>query len=487
MFGTNSNGLKGKIDSLNNALKQFGRPSFVTVQETKLRSNNFKIPGYQVYQKNRIGLGGGILTAIDENIGSVLVSSTESEILVVQTKIGDFDLRVINAYGPQELDSERENVYQFWRDLEKEVILVKNSNCKILIQMDANAKVGCEIIQNDPNARSNNGGLLLALVERQNLSILNASDLCVGVITRHRKTITGEEKSVIDYIIVCDILLNYLEQMLIDESRTHVLTKYGKTSKTESDHNILYAKFAITYYSRVAKTKREIFNFRNEGCQKKFFEVTDNTNKLSSCFQSEFNFEKQSSNFFKTLNGTFQQCFKKIRITDKTQKKKQCSDEISVYLELKSKLQCLTKDAKSDTGRLFIEKHIQDLDQKIMKLSATKNARIINDHLSQFQTPEGSFSQTGLWKVKRKLLPRKTDPPMAKKDAEGNLITGTEALKNLYIQTYSDRLKHQEMKEEFLEIYQLKTLLWNERTKSIKKVKSEPWTRLGESHKNPEK
>ena len=43
------------------------------------------------------------------------------------------------------------------------------------------------------------------------------------------------------------------------------------------------------------------------------------------------------------------------------------------------------------------------------------------------------------------------------------------------------------MKEEFLEIYQLKTLLWNERTKSIKKVKSEPWTRLGESHKNPEK
>ena len=113
-------------------------------------SQIFKIPGYQVYQKNRIGLGGGILTAIDENIGSVLVSSTESEILVVQTKIGGLDLRVINAYGPQELDSEKENVYQFWRDLKKEVILAKSSNCKILIQMDANAKVGCEIIRNDP-------------------------------------------------------------------------------------------------------------------------------------------------------------------------------------------------------------------------------------------------------------------------------------------------------------------------------------------------
>ena len=66
-----------------------------------MRSNNFKIPGYQDYQKNRTGLGGGILTAVDENIGSVLVSSTESEILVIQTKVGDL---VINTYGPQELE-----------------------------------------------------------------------------------------------------------------------------------------------------------------------------------------------------------------------------------------------------------------------------------------------------------------------------------------------------------------------------------------------
>ena len=50
----------------------------MTIQETKLRGNNFKIAGYQVYQMNRIGLGGGILTAVDENIGSVLVTSTDS-------------------------------------------------------------------------------------------------------------------------------------------------------------------------------------------------------------------------------------------------------------------------------------------------------------------------------------------------------------------------------------------------------------------------
>ena len=159
-------------------------------------------------ETNINGLGGGILTAVDENIGCVLVSSTESEILVVHSKLGDFDLRIINAYGPQEIEADKDKLFQFWRDLEKEVILAKESNCRVIVQMDANAKVGCEIIRNDPCNQSQNGALLLSLIERQNLSILNSNDLCEGVITRHRKTVTGEEKSVIDYILVCDFLLN---------------------------------------------------------------------------------------------------------------------------------------------------------------------------------------------------------------------------------------------------------------------------------------
>ena len=69
-------------------------------------------------------------------------------------------------------------------------------------------------------------------------------------------------------------------------------------------------------------------------------------------------------------------------------------------------------------------------------------------------------------------MPRQIDPPMAKKDSSGNLITGPEALKKLYIKTYVDRLKHEEMKTDFQEIYELKTLLWSERLKSIKLNKS---------------
>ena len=163
--------------------------------------------------------------------------------------------------------------------------------------MDANAKVGCDIIKSDPHKLSSNGQLLLELIERQKLSILNANDLCEGVITRHRKTILVEEKSVIDYIIVCDFLLEHFQRMIIDDERNYVLTKYNKLSKSESDHNLLFARFGITYAREAIRTKREIFNFKNTECQKSFFEVTDNSNKLSSCFQKDLSFEIQSKKF----------------------------------------------------------------------------------------------------------------------------------------------------------------------------------------------
>ena len=51
-----------------------------------------------------------------------------------------------------------------------------------------------------------------------------------------------------------------------------------------------------------------------------------------------------------------------------------------------------------------------------------------------------------MWKLKSKLLPRPSDPPMAKKDAGGNLITAPLPLKKLYVETYRKRLEARPMK-----------------------------------------
>ena len=85
-MGSNANGIKGKMDSLKSAIRVYNRPSAITIQETKLRSKHLNIPGYQVFLKNGEGLGGGLMTAVDENLSPVLISSPESDILVVQSK-----------------------------------------------------------------------------------------------------------------------------------------------------------------------------------------------------------------------------------------------------------------------------------------------------------------------------------------------------------------------------------------------------------------
>ena len=66
---------------------------------------------------------------------------------------------------------------------------------------------------------------------------------------------------------------------------------------------------------------------------------------------------------------------------------------------------------------------------------------------------DGKFSQGGFWKLKRKLIPRSTDPPSAKLDDKGNLITSSAALKSLYSKTYKERLRQRDMRAEYMDIY----------------------------------
>ena len=65
---------------------------------------------------------------------------------------------------------------------------------------------------------------------------------------------------------------------------------------------------------------------------------------------------------------------------------------------------------------------------------------MLKEHTCTLDT--GGFDQTGFWKFKQRLCPRQTDPPMAKRDNRGNLVTASKSLKKLYIQTYTARLQH---------------------------------------------
>ena len=305
ILGNNCAGLKAKTKSLNQAIKAYNFPSCVTLQETKMRKMGLiKLNDYQIFEKIRPGLGGGLLTAIKETLNPVLISriSESAEILVVQCQVNEMKVRILNGYGPQD-DDHIITRQDFWMTLEQEVVAAKESNCAVLIQLDANAKVGNSIISLDPNNMSENGRLLLNILERENLHLLNSSPLCTGVITRQRITKQSVEKSVIDYMITCDRLFVYLEQMSIDEEQHFSLVKYasmkGRPKVVKSDHNLLFTKFSIQYQNVIARDQRkELFNLKNVECQKMFSLVTENNHKLRKCFQSNKPFPEQCNTFF---------------------------------------------------------------------------------------------------------------------------------------------------------------------------------------------
>ena len=134
---------------------------------------------------------------MDEDLNPVLVThcKDDTEILVVEADIGV--KRIINGYGPQE-DDDIQDVLSFWQEFEMEVIKAKDDDCFILIEMDANAKVGDKVIKNDPHLMSNNGKIMMDIMDRQNLVIANALESCKGMITREKVFETKTEKSVID-------------------------------------------------------------------------------------------------------------------------------------------------------------------------------------------------------------------------------------------------------------------------------------------------
>ena len=90
-----------------------------------------------------------------------------------------------------------------------------------------------------------------------------------------------------------------------------------------------------------------------------------------------------------------------------------------------------------------------------MKKVAGKNANLVRENVGSITKSGGACCQLGMWRLKSKLIPRELDPPMAKLDDHGNLITAPKALRQLYLDIYTDRLIHRTIKADYVESYEV--------------------------------
>lgn len=345
--------------------------------------------------------------------------------------------------------------------------------------MDANAKIGKSQIKGDPHESTANGKLLCELAKRQNLVIANSLDLCRGVITRERITKDRIERSVIDYILMSRQLVQSLTEMLIDDERVHTLHRYVANKnkskrKILSDHNLLFSKFGLLFNRKARKIRKEVFQYKNEERKKTFKEKTSTESILSSSFTTTGIFSVNANIFFRNLKKTIQSCFKKIRI--KTGRTKILGQtELQAKLKSKAEMKIFLKNNKCNIAKNIVENNLDTLETYLEENCAQQTAMIIKEQINEMKSEKGKLTHRGMWKIKRKLFPDSTDPPIAKIDFHGNLITSTEALENLYVETYKHHLRQREIEPKYEDIFLMKTELWERRLIKLKTNKTSEW------------
>ena len=184
------------------------------------------------------------------------------------------------------------------------------------MEMDANAKLGPNIVKGDPKEQTNNGKLLLDVVKENDLTIVNGTNLCEDVITRSRKTVNNTEESVLDYFIVCSNFLKLIKKMKVDEEQIYSLSSYSKRNGDlkvkKSDHNILYLEIDRKWKTFLKNTREEIFNYNDDEGFKKFISLTNQNQDLLNCFNDENeDIDISAKKWLKTVNHLIRQSFRK--------------------------------------------------------------------------------------------------------------------------------------------------------------------------------
>ena len=454
-------------------------PHIVVIQETKSkRKGKVELKGYRIFELIRGDNGGGIMIACISSLQSTLIyeGDCECEVLVVEIKMNHENIRIIAGYGPQECAPivVRE---KYRSTVEEQVVRSFLAGCMVLVAEDSNAKLGPTLVPNDPNPMSENGKLLAGMISRQNLTIANTSTKCRGgPITRMRLVNGKVEKSCIDFILICQNLANFLNDVTIDSDGLFTLTKYtstkGNPSVVKSDHYTLISKFEVNWTDNKPK-RNEHFKLRDENGLNKFESLTTTSSNLRSCFHKGLSLENACAKWYNEIDKILHQCFKKVRVTNVPPKK---SIDYEIYIALSQIKQIKELYAtchEMNKSTLKIELRYEE--QKVALLQGNKCKKIINENMSHL-LKDGSFSFNDAWKLKKKMFPMCRDAPFAVYDTNENLVTDYAGILNVMKVEFTFRLRNRIINKEYEELKELKEYLCSLRLQISKSANYEKWT-----------
>ena len=149
IVSTNAASLRSKLKSFRSELKR-SKAAVFTLQETHYATKGkVNITDFEVFEAIRKGKQkGGTMVGVHKALRPVLITELNDpfELVVVEIKAGNREIRIMSGYGPQESWS-TEQKEPFFQALEEEIIKTDLAGKSVVIEADFNSKLGAELSQ----------------------------------------------------------------------------------------------------------------------------------------------------------------------------------------------------------------------------------------------------------------------------------------------------------------------------------------------------
>ena len=403
----------------------------------------------------------------------ILVSEAEDDIDAITININTKNISIActSAYGPQ-TSALVETKTKFWKYLNHAAKDARNAGTGFILQGDLNATLGATIIPGDPNPQNENGRLFEQFLLQNKLTVVNSLSLCKGVITRIRMLVSGKlETSSIDFYVVCERVLAFVSEMLIDSDKKHIATNFTKVKKggqaTDTDHYTQILKVKLEICPNPQK-RHEILNFKNTQCQETFKEITNNTNEFHRCFEGQAPSVIKFSRWKSVLKTYCERAFRKIRVRPK----KLLISGAEKLIDERNHLKKLVETKPNSK----IQEQIDILDKDIAIILHNK-AKSNAYKFRKFCDKSSSFPLQLMWKMKKRMWPKKKSTlPVAKLNQVKKLVSSPREIKAALYQEYQERLRKRKIRPDFQQQKDMDKKLVELKVNEARHNKSEPFT-----------
>ena len=218
-----------------------------------------KIPGYFIIRNDRNNEGGGVLLAVKEQYKNITtevarINDIEESLWIT---IGSRTVYQVGIIYVAKGDGEKKDKLQkMYNRITQEVGEAKLKSKNVLVMGDFNCKVG-EVINGNKREISKGRKMMLKMSQNSEMQLANTWKGTNGLWTRRE----GENKSVIDYIIMQKEHMTGIQEMEVDEEKEwtpfRVIKQDGILRTIYTDHNAI--KCEIDWKIENNRTYKEKF------------------------------------------------------------------------------------------------------------------------------------------------------------------------------------------------------------------------------------